>query len=72
MFALLKRQAGVVFHVKWGEEVAPVDAHGDAMGGQLLCGLVLRIKLRLGKKLCKLQARFLATVNNVNYTVNYK
>ena len=34
--------------------------------------LVLRIKLRLGKKLCKLQARFLATVNNVNYTVNYK
>ena len=32
----------------------------------------LRVKLSLGLKLCKLQGRFLARVNTVNYTVNYK
>ena len=32
----------------------------------------LRVKLSRGLKLCKLQERFLAKVNKVNYTVNYK
>ena len=38
----------------------------------MIVELGLRVKLRLGLKLCKLQGRFLARVNNVNYTVNYK
>ena len=33
--------------------------------------VALRIKLRLGLKLCKLPGRFWASVNKVNYSVNY-
>jgi len=44
--------------------------------GPLLCmacsSLGLHVKLSWGIKLCKLQGRFLARVNNVNYIVNYK
>ena len=36
------------------------------------CSVVLRIKLRLGLKLCNLLGRFLGRVNKVNYGVNYK
>ena len=33
--------------------------------------VALRIKLRLGLKLCKLPGPFWASVNKVNYSVNY-
>jgi len=44
----------------------------ENVGSLSLLNVGLRIKLRLGLKLCKLQGRFLGRVNKVNYSVNYK
>ena len=70
MSEMLKKRSTM----RWKQihQICCVRGLHTALGPHTVSGVALRIKLRPGLKLCKLPGRFWASVNKVNYGVNYK